>query len=137
MISVELKQLYENLDFVSHRLSTQVRTIAVSVLALAWLFLVGGKDAPILPHPPSSRALLGIAVVCVCTLVADYLQYVFGYLAADAVRARAEAESKAEVSYDYRDFRYRMRKGLFWAKQVGALASVAWLFIVIGGALLG
>jgi len=127
-----LKEIYEELDFVSDRISTQVRTIALSVLALAWLFLAGGKGRPELPAQPGRPLLLGVAGVSVLVLVADYLQYVCGYLATNAVRDAAEAARKDTAEFDYGDWRYRARTGLFWLKQIlTAVAAGGILFAVV------
>jgi len=132
----KLTEVLEELDFVTDRISTQVRTIALSVLAVAWLFLVGGKDAPVLPTSPDKAWLLRIAAVSIATLVADYLQYLFGFWATDAVRRKAEAEGATTADYDYGDLRWRVRSWLFWIKQILALTAVGGLAAVCAGALL-
>jgi hypothetical protein len=132
----QLKEIHDELDFVSDRISTQVRTIALSVLALVWLFLAGGKGTPALPAAPGRPWLLGVAAVIMAVLVADYLQYLFGYLATNAIRVRAEASGNDAADFDYRDPRYRLRAWLFWCKQVLALVAVIGLAVAIIKALL-
>jgi hypothetical protein len=131
-----LKEINDELDFVTDRISTQVRTIALSVLALVWLFLAGGKDAPALPTAPARPMLLGIAAVTIAALVADYLQYLFGYLATNAVRIRAEAAREKAADFDYSDYRYRLRVWFFWGKQFLTLVAVAGIGVAIANALL-
>jgi len=127
----KLSEIYQELDFVSDRISTQVRQIALGVLAVAWLFLVGGKDKPPLPAPPGRLWLLGVAAVSIAVLVADYLQYVFGYWATNAVRRKAEAAKQTATEFNLRDLRYRARTWLFWLKQVLAMMAVAGLAVAI------
>jgi hypothetical protein len=132
----ELKDIYEELGFISDRISTQVRTIALSVLALAWLFLAGGNSAPTLPAVMNRRWLLGIAATAIGVLVADYLQYLFGYLATNAVRKKAEAEGKKTAEYVYTDLRYRLRAFFYWFKQVLTILAAAWLGVALTRSLL-
>jgi hypothetical protein len=124
---MKIEELYQELQFLSDRLSTQVRTVALSVIALVWLFVAGASQLTSLPAMPSRQALLRIAALALASLVFDYLQYVFGYLAANALRKTAERGGAKSAEYDYADWRYRARSALFWLKQLTVLASVAWL----------
>jgi len=134
---IPLTEIFAELNFVTDRISTQVRTIALSVLALVWVFLAGGHNAPTLPNPPSNRELLWVALIAVGALVADYLQYLLGYLATNAVRDKADAAGAKEAEYSYTDVRYRARGWCFWLKQVLAIAAVVWLGLIIGRSLVG
>ena len=69
------EEILKEIDFLSDRLSTQVRTVAISVIAVAWLFLIGGKDAPILPVPPSRTLILLAGGFALAALLIDYFQY--------------------------------------------------------------
>ena len=74
-MKVPLTTIYERLDFASDRLSTQIRTLTLGVLALVWLFLSGGKDAPALKLKAGNKQLLAIAGLCVLTFLIDAVQY--------------------------------------------------------------
>ncbi|MDZ7292247.1 MAG: hypothetical protein ONB44_15925 [candidate division KSB1 bacterium] len=128
-MSDKLDKIIEELQFLSDRISTQVRTIAVSLIALVWAMFVGGKEAPNLPSLPERRQLLIAAGLALATMFCDYLQYFFGYLATNLVRKRAEADPKAPAEYDYSDWRYRLRVIMFWAKQ--ALLGVAVVYVAV------
>ena len=134
-LELPIQRVYDDLDFVTDRISTQVRTIALGVLALAWLFLAGGKETPALGLQQSVRSLLGVAALAVGALLCDYLQYVAGYLAANSVRQRAETAKKATALYNYRDVRYGLRKVLFWLKQGLAAAATVWMLSLLMRAL--
>jgi hypothetical protein len=47
-----LKDVHEELQFISDRISTQVRSLAAAVIALVWLFLSGGRTRPRCPSLP-------------------------------------------------------------------------------------
>ena len=131
------KDIQADIDFLSDRISTQVRTIALSVIAIAWLFLVGGKDAPILRVPPSHAVLLWAGALSFGALVVDYLQYLMGYLDGRRVLRKGERENVAEFRYDYTSATYRLRAYFYWGKQVLVIAGVVALAFAIGKALVG
>jgi hypothetical protein len=130
-IKVPIAKVYEDLTTVGDKISTQVRTIAVGLLALVWLVLTGGDHAPSLLGTPSRPLLVFVALLCILTLVFDYLQYLCGWLSSDAVRKKADAESLDETSFNYDDVRYRLRNGFFWLKQILAMVSVVLVLIAL------
>jgi hypothetical protein len=136
-MKISVEQLIEDLGYLSDRLSTQVRTIALSVLALIWLFLAGGDQAPHLVQYPPRWSLLAVAVLALLALAADHLQYVFGYVSSKRTLDGAEVAGVSETEIEYRTWPYRLRTGMFWTKQVFAFASVALLVGAIGAVLLG
>ncbi|TKB95030.1 MAG: hypothetical protein E8D41_02310 [Nitrospira sp.] len=130
-MKVPLTKIYENLDFVTDRLSTQTRTLTLGVLSLVWLFLSGDKDAPALKLGNSREQLLAIAALCVLTLLIDAVQNLAYYLSSDAVRRAAESNSQAEAGYDETSLLRRLQQGCFWAKQIFASLATVWLLVVL------
>jgi hypothetical protein len=128
---VPITEIYKELDIVTDRISTQVRTITVGVLALVWVFLSGGKDMPAISLVTDKRFLLVIAAMCIVTLVVDLAQYQVGYWLTNRIRKAAERVNQTEAAYDQLDWRYRLRIWLFWAKQVLSLAAAFLLMIVL------
>jgi hypothetical protein len=128
-----VEKIIEELHFLSDRISTQVRTIAVSLIALVWVLLIGTKDAPFTPAPADRVRLLGVAGLSLSAMVLDYLQYLFGYLSADTTRARAEKSPAKSADYDYDDWRLSLRRGLFWVKQLVLLAALIIFALVLAG----
>jgi hypothetical protein len=124
---MKIEDVYSELHFLSDRLSSQVRTVALSIIALVWLFVAGGSQAPSLPEPPGKVTLLRIALLSLTCLLLDYLQYVFGYFATEHVRKAADSAGVRTAEYDYTEWRYRVRTALFWIKQVAVLIAVVWL----------
>ena len=131
---VSLEKVIEELQFLSNRISEQTRTISLSVLALDWLFLIGGKDAPILPTAPNKTLFVLSGAAVIASLVVDYLQYIFGYFDSDRIRRQAESQDRKTAEYDYSGFLYWGRKVAFWIKQVLALIGVGLLAAAIIGA---
>lgn len=129
-----VRDIIEELQFLSDRISEQTRTIALSILALVWLFLAGGESSPVLPVKPDMNLLLAAAGLALASLIIDYLQYVLGYSATNAARRKAE-ESNQKAEYDYADWRYRGRKICFWLKQVSMVTALSCLAVALFSAL--
>ncbi len=122
------KTIREDLDFVSNRISEQVRQISLGILAFVWLFLSGGEKAPILPSKPDTDVLLWAALLSLGAMGFDYLQYVVSFFNSSAALRRAEADDdetseEAPVLYDYGSALYVGRTVLFWLKQGSVVAS--------------
>lgn len=130
-MKVPLTTIYENLNFASDRLSTQIRTLTLGVLALVWLFLSGGKDVSALKLGASNEPLLAIAALCVLTLLIDAAQYWASYLSSNAVRREAESENRSEAEYNETSRLRRLQQGCFWAKQISAVLATAWLLGIL------
>lgn len=126
-----LTKIYDNLNFASDRLSTQIRTLTLGVLALIWLFLSGGKDVASLKLVAGKKQLLSIAGLCVLTLLSDAVQYWASYLSSNAVRQKAERAKQSEAEYDERSFMRRLQQGSFWAKQITAIIATTWLLLIL------
>jgi hypothetical protein len=122
------KDILDELKATSTQISTLVRTIGLSVIAFVWLLVVGGKDSPALPTPPSKPLLIAAGLMALLAMGADYLQYLAGYLAAK----RAHSEPVAD-KYTYKKswFSYRWRAWMFVAKQVLLVLSFVLLVFVI------
>ena len=130
-MKVGLDKIYEDLNFTSDRLSTQIRTLTLGVLALVWLFLSGNENVAKLNLTAGNRSLLTIAGLCVVTLLLDAIQYWAFYFSANAVRKRAEKQKSAEASYDEKSGFRRLQRLSFWAKQFTALAATVWLLAIL------
>jgi len=126
----DLKKVLDDLDFATSRISDQTRTISLGVLALAWLFLFGGKNAPLL------EISLPILLICIAlamvSMVADYLQYVVAYMLSRKVLDKVESKLVDVPQYEYNSFGFKIRIFLFWFKQLACIASLS----VLGFALI-
>ncbi len=129
------KEILDEINFLSDRISTQVRTVALSVMAFVWLFLAGGNDAPVLKIQPDRTLLLVAGTLCLATLLFDYLQYVMGYFESKRVLRKGEREKLQDFKYDYGSTAWQMRTFLFGAKQILVVIGLVCLCIAVGGAL--
>lgn len=114
-------------EFVTDRISTQVRTIALSMIAVAWLFLSGGGTvAQLSKINPSGTLLFACILVSFIVLLFDYLQYIAAYWNIITTFKKG-LDSSGEYKYEYIAFSYMTRVGMFWLKQ-GALVVAVVLF---------
>jgi hypothetical protein len=133
MASVE--KISEDLQYLSGKISDLTRTISLSVLALVWLFIAGGSNAPTLHTAPSHGLLLLSGLLVLLALLSDYLQFVAGYAYSKEVLGTAEASVDRQASYSPNSFLYRVRTSLFWVKQIFALASLIVLLVAVVAAI--
>ena len=136
-MATTVEKVLEDLDFATNRIGEQVRTISIGVLAIAWLFLAGGPNAPAVKVPPDVQILLWSGALAMGSLLADYFQYLCAYFESSDVRVAAERNPKSKPTYDYESFTYRARKMFFWLKQAACLLSTGVLVYAIVRALLG
>lgn len=136
-MSEEIKTVVDDLDFSTNRIGEQTRAISLGVLAIAWLFLAGGSNAPAVKVAPDVPVLLGAGGLAVCSLLADYFQYLFAYISSVDVLKQSEADPTAKPEYDYSAPTYRARKFFFWTKQVMCLLATAVLIYAVVRALIG
>jgi hypothetical protein len=130
-LGLSLKDIADELKTLSDTLSSQVRSIALGLIALVWAFLTGLKDTALAIDDGTRRDLLGVALVAVAALVLDYAQYVFGYWDSLRILRAAEEADETEAFYDRRDLRYRARSACFNLKQIVLLIGVAWMGLII------
>ena len=124
------QDLGEELNHLSGVLSQRIRVLAGGVLAFCWAFVIEGasgeKEAFLPPGyslPPMILALVG--------LVADFLQYWFGYRLNIVLLRRLEAEERGEVAYDRRHIYYRLREKMFGTKIALVCLAVFFLLLVV------
>jgi len=131
-MTASLEKIIEELQFISNRISEQVRTISISVIAIVWLFLAGGNDAPpVLPSTPNKCLLFIGGSLALASLLIDYFQYLFAYINSDQVRRKAENTNKKKATYNYTSFLYILRTASFWLKQILTVAAVVFLVIAV------
>ncbi len=127
----QLKDIIKELQFLSDRISTQVRSIAIAMIGLVWVLLVGGDKTIKLGAFWRTQVLVS-GILALGAMFLDFLQYFFGYLLTNDLRQQLEASGKEEGEFNPREWRYRLRIFAFWAKQVVLLIALGWLGFVLG-----
>lgn len=126
-----LKSIIEELHFLSDRISTQVRTVAICLIIVAWGFLLGTSKGNLSATEDFSRNVLIVGTFALLAMVCDFLQYLFGYLYTNALREEVEKKDPQEGKYVYSDFRYKLRTFFFWTKQIILGVGVIWFLIIV------
>ena len=121
---VDRKVVLDELDFLTDRISTQVRTVSLSLIAVSWLFLGGGgNEMAAFVAKPNTTLLLISGAFCLIAIFSDYLQYVMGYLNTTSVLKQGGDHQFADGAF------YSWRRHFFWIKQafvVGGFVVFAW-----------
>jgi hypothetical protein len=125
------KNIMKDLDFLSDRISTQVRTVALGLLAMSWGLLIGRSDVAIKIAGDMKKSLMFIGGIAFLTMFLDFLQYFFGYLYTSSLLKQMEREKREETRFSYSDCRYVFRTYLFWGKQIFLIIGVLWFVIVL------
>lgn len=111
-------EILSELAFISDRISTQVRTVSLSIIALAWLFLGGAGATPPLAQNADKNLLLVSGALCLLALLSDYFQYVAGYFDSKRVLDEGDETGTDEFKFNYHSTAYRLRGIFFFTKQV-------------------
>src|SRR5437016_144779 len=109
-------KILDDLNFVTDRISTQVRTLALGVLGFVWGIIISDSQIAKSIAQPLNAQLLGIAGGALLTMLLDFLQYVAGYVNTASVLTAIERINATEGSYDYKSWGFRLRRFLFWSK---------------------
>ena len=109
----EIKEIIEELRFISDRLSTQVRMVALGLLAITWTILVGESAFLRKLSEGLGKSLLLISVLSVFVLLIDFLQYVIGYIYVNKTLKAAEAKGLTETDFDPDSWLFKSRSILF------------------------
>jgi len=128
-----LDKIVEELQFLSDRLSAQVRMLGLGMIAFVWALLSGTGGTFLKFTAGDKRQLAAVAALSLLAMLLDFLQYACGYCCADSLHRKLLKEGKACGDYSYRDWRYVARKICFWAKQVTVFVGAAWLIWLVGG----
>ena len=129
-MKIPFSKVLEDLEFLSDRISTQVRTVAVSLIVLSWGLLIGSTQTSLNMTTPLKRWLMFVGILALVAMVFDFLQYLIGYQCSNALREKMETEELEEASYDCEDWRHRIRRWCFCLKQIIVIVA-AILFLVI------
>lgn len=114
------EEIIEEVQFLSDRLSTQIRYIVFGILATVWGFYISDHLVIKLAVSKFSNQLIWLMILSTLVLVIDYLQYLSGYLIGTNLIKQLEKSSKNEGAYDEKSLGYRFRIWAFVIKQIFA-----------------
>jgi putative endonuclease len=92
-------QVIEQLDFLSDRISTQVRTVSLGVLALTWGLLIGESQVAKALSQQWKTNLVGIGATAILVMFLDFLQYAAGYRDNMKLREKMNRAGLGETEY--------------------------------------
>jgi len=130
-VGIKLGKVVEEYQFVSDKISTQVRTVALGIIAFIWILLIGKDPLPFPFSPGFKRQFFVIGFLCLLILFFDFLQYFFSYLLTSRLIDKTEADKKTEAVYNYNDIRYRLCNIFFIAKIVALFIAVLWISVLV------
>ena len=125
-------ELIEALGVYSDRISTQVRTLGIGILAVLWAIWTGDSATS---HQISS--FLGwharvIAILAAASVIVDFLQYVCGYLNLFALKSQMEISERNDAPIDYSTVLFRCQTASFYVKQILVGVCAVWLLLDLG-----
>jgi hypothetical protein len=126
------KDILTALDDVTDKLSSQVRTTALGVLALSWGLLVGDSPAAKAISADFRAILVVLGGASVAVLFLDFLQYFAGYFSTKRVLDEVEDKGEDQGEYDSSSLAYQLRRFFFWAKQFALMLTVVTLLVTLG-----
>ena len=128
------KEAAEKKKELSCQISTLIRTLSLSVLAVAWLFLAGNKDVPAIVQLMPKNHTVTIAALCVLAIAFDLIQYLAGYLQVSKDYAVAKAAQSEDVVYSesvVRSFAFRAKIFLCLVASAWLVAMLFWALVTI------
>lgn len=125
------QEILEEIKFLSDRISVQVRTISLGLLAITWGLLIAESNVAIEIARQMGKSLMIIGGLAILTMFFDFLQYFFGYWFTNSLLKEMEKANRSEAKYRYSDWRYRFRGYLFWIKQISLFVGVVWFLAAL------
>lgn len=126
----EKQQVLEQLEKLTDRISSQVRTVAFGILIATWGLLIGKfKDIEVTDNIKKNLMIIG--AIAIGTMFLDFLQYFCGYKNAKALFDEMERGNKTKGQYNKKIWSYKWRDRLFRIKQISLTVAVVWFFIVL------
>jgi len=121
--------LIDQLDFLSGALSDRIRSIAFGVLALCWGLLASTTTVRTGFDLGLSDLLMPM-LLSLLALVADFGQYLAGYVLNSRLLQELETRNLTEINYVKSHPLYRLRLVSFYAKLTSGTAGAIWLIVI-------
>lgn len=130
-----LEVVVNELKFLTDRISTQVRAIAIGLIATTWGLLIGDIKLNITISNTQKHQLLIICAIAIVVMFCDFLQYFFGYFYTSNLRKKINEAKSKECKKDGKDILRKLRSFFFYVKQFLLVIGVIWLIKVMMGLL--
>jgi hypothetical protein len=111
----------------SDKISAQVRTLGVGILALTWGLTVSDSAIAKEMTAKLKMPLLWVGTLAIGVILLDFLQYVCAYEVARRLINQMEANKQTEGEYDYKSLLYKLQSVLFYGKQILLAAASFYL----------
>jgi hypothetical protein len=125
------KEVLERKQEMSDKISTQVRTVGIGLLAFTWGLLVSDSAIARSIAEPLKWHLLVISLLAILVVFLDFFQYVLGHETARKLIRQMERQSTGEGQYDYGSRLWKFQYYFFYAKQIGVTVAAVYLLAVI------
>jgi hypothetical protein len=126
-----IEEIIDDLQWISDRISTQVRTLGLGLLAITWGLLISEPRIADSLSDTARKHLLIVGVVALGAMICDFLQYIFAYVNTKCLFNEIEEKKVHKADYDYTAVTYRCRKIFFWSKQILMLIAITWFFVIV------
>lgn len=127
-------KLFEDLDWLSDKISTQVWTLNLGTLATTWSLLIATGSSEKL-RIGNANAIC-IMLLCIVAMLCELGQYYTGYFNALSIKDHLEKSGETEFEYDKSATLYILRNRLFYVKALLSVAAAMWLIVVLAGKLI-
>jgi hypothetical protein len=126
------KDVLERKKEASEKVSTQVRTLGVGVLAVTWGLLASDSVIALQIATTLRVSLMVIGVMAVIAILLDFLQFVLAHEIAKSMLVEMEAKKLQEIEYDYTKLTYRLMYGFYNWKQIVLSIATLYLICILG-----
>jgi hypothetical protein len=121
----------------SDKISTQVRTLGVGILALTWGLMVSDSAIARDMTAKLKMPLLVVGTLAIGVILLDFLQYVCSYEVARSLLNHMEENKLKEGDYPYSSALYRLQSVLFYGKQIVMAGAAFYLLYALTRFILG
>jgi hypothetical protein len=128
------KDLLEELNWLTDKISSQVWTLNLGTLATTWSLLIAAGNSDKLRI--GSENAIPIMGICILAMLSELAQYLAGYANARTILRDLQSSGREEFEYDQSAPLYIMRKAFFYGKIALTLAAAIWLLVVLVGKLI-
>jgi hypothetical protein len=122
------KELGEELDWLTDKISSRVWTLNLGTLATTWSLLVATASGEKLI---GSGNAIPVMLLCILAMLCDLGQYLAGYRYAKSILVRLEDSGQTEFEYNKSAPLYKSRDWLFCGKIAVSVVAAIWLVVVL------